>query len=96
MTTKWSPASCTAWMVQSRTGDPVAVEGCHFTSANLSTPRLAIVLETSAWSTPRKLTQNVPDRWISGQAREVLAGTKSTSGGSSDTLENDWQVIPTG
>ena len=26
----------------------------------------------------------------------VVAGTKSTSGGSSETLENDWQVMPTG
>ena len=70
--------------------------GVHFTSSNLSAPRLAIVLESSAWSAARKFTQNLPERWISGQAREVLAGTNSTSGGSSETLENDWQVIPTG
>ena len=42
------------------------------------------------------MTQNLPERWISGHAREVLAGMNSTSGGSSETLENDWQVIPTG
>ena len=42
------------------------------------------------------MTQNLPERWISGQAREVLAGTNSTSGGSSETLEKDWQVMPTG
>ena len=62
----------------------------------MSTPRLAIGLESSAWSAARKLTQNLPERWIAGQAREVLAGTNSTSGGSSETLENDWQVMPTG
>ena len=33
---------------------------------------------------------------MAGQAREVLAGMNSTSGGLSETLENDWQVIPTG
>jgi len=31
---------------------------------------------------------------MSGQARELLAGMKSTSGGSSETLEKDWQVMP--
>ena len=57
-------------------------------------PWLAIVLESRAWSAPRKLTQKRPDRWISGQARDVFAGQNSTSGGSSETLENDWQVMP--
>ena len=33
---------------------------------------------------------------MAGQAREVLDGMKSTSGGSSETLEKDWQVRPTG
>ena len=59
-------------------------------------PRLAIWLESSAWSAARKLTQNLPERWIAGQAREVLAGMNSTSGGLSETDENDWQVRPTG
>ena len=31
-----------------------------------------------------------------GHAREVFAGQNSTSGGSSETLVNDWQVRPTG
>src|SRR3954453_1392261 len=77
-------------------GEPVSGDGVHFTSANLSTPRLAIVFDSSAWSAARKLTQNLPERWISGHAREDFAGMKTTSGGSSDTLENDWQVRPTG
>ena len=82
--------------VPSSTGDPVVLEGLHETPANLSVPRLAIVFDSSAWSSARKLTQNLPARCISGQAREVRAGTKSTRGGSSETLENDWQVMPTG
>src|SRR3954454_19198819 len=77
-------------------GEPVSGDGVHFTSANLSTPRLAIVFDSSAWSAARKLTHNVPERWISGHDRELLAGMKTTSGGSSETLEKDWQVIPTG
>src|SRR3954454_15800968 len=77
-------------------GDPVCGAGVHFTSANLSLPRLAIVFDTLAWSAASRLTQKRPERWISGHAREVLAGTNSTRGGSSDTLEKDWQVSPTG
>src|SRR6478735_1897072 len=103
ITTKWSPASCTAWIEQSMCamapssiGEPVRAAGVHFTSANLSVPRLAIVFDRSAWSAASRLTQKRPERWISGHAREVLAGTKSTSGGSSETLEKDWHVSPTG
>src|SRR6478752_6453126 len=103
ITTKWSPASCTAWIEQSMCamapssiGEPVCAAGVHFTSANLSVPRLAIVLDRSAWSAASRLTQKRPERWISGHAREVWAGTKSTSGGSSETLEKDWHVSPTG
>jgi len=55
------------------TGDPVDAAGDQATPANLSTLLLAIWFESSAWSAARKLTQNVPDRWIAGQAREVLA-----------------------
>ena len=44
----------------------------------------------------RRLTQNAPDSSMRGQAREVLAGQKSTRGGSRETLVNDWQVRPTG
>src|SRR6266540_994664 len=79
----------------SRTGAPV-VEVVQATPANLSAPRVAKVLESSCWPSARKLTQKKPARRISGQAREVFAGTNITSGGSSETLENDWQVRPTG
>src|SRR3954453_15839072 len=102
MTTKWSPASCTVRMGQSmsardpsRIGEPVTSEGCHLTSANLSTLRLAIVLDSSAWSAGRKFTQNRPDSWICGHAREVFEGMNSTSGGSNETLEKDWEGNPT-
>src|SRR3954452_17384986 len=78
------------------TGDPVTCDGSQVTPENLSTPRLAIWLDSSAWSAARKLTQNLPERWIDGQAREVLAGMNSTSGGLSETEANDWQVRPTG
>ena len=80
----------------SRIGEPVCSLGVQPTPANLSTPRLAIWLDSSAWPSARKLTQKRPERWIIGQAREVLAGMKTTSGGLSETLENDWQVRPTG
>src|SRR4051812_49738219 len=76
-------------------GDPVCGAGVHFTSANLSVPRLAIVFDRSAWSAASRLTQKRPERWISGHAREVLAGTKSTSGGASETLEKGWHGRPT-
>ena len=42
------------------------------------------------------MTQKKPACRIIGHAREVFAGQNITSGGSSETLENDWQVIPTG
>src|SRR5689334_21564551 len=62
----------------------------------LSEPLVAIAFEISDWSPARMLTQKNPARCISGHAREVLAGQNITRGGSSDTEENDWQVIPTG
>src|SRR3954470_13351806 len=77
-------------------GHPVVGAGDHETPANLSVPLPAIWLDSSDWSAERKLTQNLPDRWIAGHAREVLAGMNSTRGGLSETEENDWQVRPTG
>src|SRR3954447_7760625 len=95
----WSPASWTWWIWQSAwasvswmSGHPVVGAGDHETPANLSVPLPAIWLDSSDWSAERKLTQNLPDRWIAGHAREVLAGMNSTRGGLSETEENDWQV----
>ena len=50
----------------------------------------------AAWSSASTFTQNCPARSICGQAREVSAGQNRTSGGSSETEVNDWQVRPTG
>ena len=71
-------------------------EGRQETPANLSVPLAAKPLERSSWSWESRFTQKNPARCICGHARDVLAGQNSTSGGSSDTLVNDWQVIPTG
>ena len=40
------------------------------------------------------LTQNAPERSISGQLVESRPGKNPTSGGSSDTEEKDPMVIP--
>ena len=68
--------------------------GFQPTPSNFSVPLVAIPLEMCCWSAERKLTQKNPAWRISGHAREVLAGQNITSGGSSETLENDWQVMP--
>ena len=68
----------------------------HSTPANLSSSRDAKLLETSAWSAARMLTQNRRDCRIAANARDVFCGRNATSGGSSETLVNDWQVMPTG
>ena len=82
--------------VPASTGEPVRDEGRHSTSANLSTPLLAIVFDTHAWSLASRFTQNDPVSRISGHAREVRDGTNSTSGGSSETLAFDALVLATG
>src|SRR3954451_19361216 len=76
-------------------GAPVEA-GRQPTPSNFSVPLVAIPLEMCRWSAARKLTQKKPAWRIIGQAREVFAGQNITSGGSSETLEKDWQVIPTG
>src|SRR3712207_2905824 len=79
----------------SSSGAPVP-EGDHLTPWNLSTPLVAIRVDSSCWPSARRLTQKQPARRIVGQAREVLAAQNRTSGGDRETDENDWQVIPTG
>src|SRR5687767_945220 len=79
----------------SRRGAPV-FERDQPTPANLSSPLLAILFDRSSWPSASRLTQKFPARCINGQARDVFAGQKSTSGGESETELNDWQVIPTG
>src|SRR5215218_11064722 len=77
-------------------GEPVTSAGCHLMPANLSAPLDASWPDTCSWSAARTLTQKRPVRWTIGQARDERAGTNSTRGGSSETLEKDWQVMPIG
>src|SRR3954451_10479087 len=77
------------------TGAPVAAV-LQPTPSNFSSPLVAMPLESSDWSEARMFTQKYPARRISGQARDVFAGLNMISGGSRETEENDWQVIPTG
>ena len=42
------------------------------------------------------MTQNAPTARIRGHVEEVRAGARLTSGGSSDSDANDWQVKPSG
>src|SRR5204863_8474509 len=65
-------------------------------SRNLSSPSLTNRQHNSLWNSERTLTQNAPDRSMAGQLVEFRAGKKPTSGGSSDTEENDPMVRPYG
>ena len=51
---------------------------------------------SSRWSSASTFTQNVPASRIRRQVVDVRAGAKLTSGGSSDSAANDWQVKPSG
>ena len=70
--------------------------GFQSTPSNLSSASDAKLFDSSVWSVARKLTQNRRVSRIAANAREVFIGRKATSGGSSETLVNDWQVMPTG
>src|SRR6185312_7290978 len=98
----WSPPSCSAQSVQSihaltpsSTGAPDGAAHQR-TPANLSTaaPERAKPALRSRWSAARTLTQNLPTSRIRGQVDDERAGAKLTSGGSSDSEANDWQVKP--
>src|SRR3954452_15560204 len=102
MTMRWSPAS---WMVSilqsiqartsSTTGDLLG-PGFHPKPRNLSAPDVAKTRHTSSCSALRMLTQKPPPFSMRGHDDDVLAGRNPTSGGSSETDVNDWQVRPTG
>src|SRR3954464_2952889 len=79
----------------SRIGDP-ELAGCHASSANLSPPFIAKARHTDSCSAPRMLTQNAPESRNFGHDDELLSGMKATSGGSSDTEENDPTAMPAG
>src|SRR5215469_9156693 len=105
MTTKWSPASCTASTAAptqvsapSRIGAP-ACDGDQDTPANLSAPVAALVPKARAsprWSAASTFAQKCPARAIRGHVADDRLGQNSTSGGSSDRAENDWQANPAG
>src|SRR3954453_5283995 len=79
----------------SRIGDP-ELAGCQARSANLSPPFIANARQTDSCSAPRMLTQNDPESRNFGHDDELLSGMNATSGGSSDTDENDPTAIPAG
>src|SRR5579862_2774401 len=70
--------------------------GDHATSPHLFEPETANFRQISSWSAARMLTAKVPTSRMRGQVCDEWAGQNMTSGGSSDTEENDWQVIPIG
>ena len=98
----WSPPSYSFQSVQSiqaltpsSTGDPDGAAR-QSTPANLSTPERANPAESSSCPAASTFTQNAPTSRIPGQVVELRAGAKLTSGGSSDSDANDWQVKPSG
>src|SRR5260221_2836000 len=105
MTTKWSPASCTASTVHptqvsapSRTGAPEE-DGDQRTTATLAAPAAALVPKIRAsprWSAASTLAQKCPDRAIRGHVADDRLGLNSTSGGTRDTAAKDWQANPAG
>ena len=66
------------------------------TPSNLSAPERAKFCDTSICPSASTLTQNRPMARSSGQVRDVRPGANTTSGGSSDSELNDWQVKPIG
>src|SRR5260370_42069419 len=105
MTTKWSPASCTASTAAltqvsalSRIGAPSG-DGDQPTPANLSVPVAALVPKIRAsprWSAASTLAQKCPARAIRGHVADVRLGLNSTSGGTRDTAGKDWHANPAG
>src|SRR5438477_8812967 len=98
----WSPASCSASMVQSiqasapsSTGDSLT-DGDQPMPWNLSAPLVAITRQSSSWSSPRMFTQNLPARSMRGHVVLAYAAQNATSGGSSDTDVNEFAARPTG
>src|ERR1700728_1872994 len=78
-----------------RIGAPVR-PGDQATPVNLSAPETANFRQMSSWLAARMLIANVPTARMRGQVVDVWAGQNITSGGSRETEENDWQVIPIG
>ena len=80
----------------SRSGEPEPA-GFQPRPANLSSPFEAKRRQTSSWSSARMFTQNAPGRLDLRPRRRALAGRRTpTSGGSSDTEQNEPTARPTG
>src|ERR1700688_2649024 len=101
-TSSWSPASyartnvhSTQARAPSSTGAPLPA-GVQPTPVNLSPPEMAKSRPSASWSSVRMLTQNAPAAAMRGQLVEFFPGASATSGGSSDSDVNAWQVKPTG
>src|ERR1700754_2685362 len=101
-TISWSPASCTAWMRQSRyarwpasTGAPESC-GCHSTPSNLFTPEVANDRHRWCCAALRMLTPKDSVARMRGHEVDVFCGQNNTSGGSRDTLVSDCTSMPCG
>ena len=70
--------------------------GSQMRSANLSPPLPAKVRQIDSCSAPRMLTQNDPLSRNFGHDVDFLSGMNATSGGSSDTDENEPTARPAG
>src|SRR3954449_10789209 len=79
----------------SRIGDP-ELAACQASSANLSPPFIAKTRHTDSCSAPRMLTQKAPESRNFGQLDDDRSGMNATSGGSSDTDENEPTAMPAG
>src|SRR4051794_41928825 len=79
----------------SRIGEPDPA-GRHDSSANLSPPFIAKTRQTDSCSAPRMLTQKAPESRNFGQLDDDRSGMNATSGGASDTDENEATPTPAG
>ncbi|KUJ53750.1 hypothetical protein ADL25_08875 [Streptomyces sp. NRRL F-5122] len=94
---------CTAWIAQSihavvpvRRGAPENGAGSWSTPANLSPPLTAKPRHNAPWWLASTFTQKTPARAIRGQVVEARPTMNTTSGGSSESEEKDWQAKPAG
>ncbi len=77
-------------------GEPETGEASYGTPANLSVPLIAKPRHNSPWWAPSTLTQKTPARAMRGQVVDVRPTMKTTSGGSRESAEKDWQAKPAG
>uniref|UniRef100_A0A6J7M4E7 Unannotated protein n=1 Tax=freshwater metagenome TaxID=449393 RepID=A0A6J7M4E7_9ZZZZ len=78
-----------------RMGEPLGAF-CQSMPSKRPSESLANLQHSSPCSAPRMFTQNDPPGAMSGQLRELMAGRNPTSGGSSETEQNEPMVSPPG